>query len=239
MPQRTKVFFLLLFFVSGLGAQIEKTTPEEVSLGFNANTNGSLVSGFNFRYTLEKEKSKFDLYSIEVVNVKHELEDRFTTSTNSSAILGKIKYLLPVRLSYGKEITLFQKYPENGLRLNWTYSAGPSIGIVKPYMIRYPETQNGISYDAVVPFDPKIHDINQIKGDAGMLTAMNLAKLNLGAHARSSLNFEYGSNSFSVAGIEAGATLEAFLKSNVIMMNMEKRFIYSAFFVHLYYGIKF
>lgn len=238
MLLRNKLGVLLLFFsVLGFTQDLDDIERSEFTVGLNSNTNGSLISGLNFRYTYLTELKKYNLFEFELVNVKHEREERFSSANSSSFIPGKISYLIALRPSYGKEITLFQKYPEDGIRLNFTYSAGPTIGIVKPYFIKYyrsPSNQNSLE-----AYDPTVHSIGLITGDAGIISGFKGSKVNLGAHVRSSLNFEYGPYEDVKVGIETGVTLEAYTKSNILLINNEKRFFYSAFFLHLYYGFTF
>jgi len=235
-----KLFFFLTCFSNAFGQRAvenEIDFPNEVSLGINTNTNGGLISGFNFRYTYQFEEKKYRLFYLETVNVKHEKEERFPTGNNGTFIPGKVYYLFSIRPSYGREINLFKKFPENGVRLNFTYSAGPSLGLIKPYMIKYPKADT-LGFD-ILPYNPSIHSLSLIEGDAGLLNGLGLAKFNPGIHSRTSLNFEYGPFDDLKIGVETGVTMEAFAKKNVLMVNNETRRIYTAFFVHFYYGFTF
>jgi hypothetical protein len=232
------IFFTLLSFASFSQRPADESEyKSELTLGFNTNTNGGLISGLNFRYLYQRLEKNEDLYYLEFANIKSDKEERFTVSTNKSFILGKVNYLFAIRPSYGREINLFQKFPEHGARLNFTYSAGPTFGIVKPYFILYPKTDT--LGTETIAYDPSKHDDQLIEGDANMLKGMNLAKLNPGIHARSSLNFEYGPYPELLLGIEAGVTAELFAKKNILLENNEQKRFYSAFFLHFYYGFSF
>jgi hypothetical protein len=244
MPVQIRIFICLVFAPFFLNAQIldtdEDKLPHELCLGFNSNTNGGLISGLNMRYTYRKDKSNFRYASLEFVNVKHEKEERFSTATNSSIIAGKTQYLFALRPSYGREKTLFKKYTENGVRLGFNYAGGPTIGLVKPYYINYiTQTTSAGTVTKTVAYNPQIHSLTLIDGDAGIFYGMNTAKLNLGAHFRSALNFEYGPGPYLRIGIETGVTMEAYSKKNILLVNNEARRFYSAFFMHFYYGVSF
>jgi hypothetical protein len=240
---RLVIFTILFFWFINVNSQNPEVKEEalrnEVTIGFNANTNGALLGGVNARFTYLLAPKKFNLFELELVNVKHEKEERFSSTTSSSFIPGKLSYLLALRPSFGNEKTLFDKYPENGIRLNFTYSAGPTIGIVKPYMVKYPKFVDGEEVVVVEAYDPNLHSIGLIKGDDGILSGMNLAKLNLGIHGRSSLNFEYGPYENVKLGVETGVTFEAYSKKNVLLVNNQAKRFYSALFFHIYYGISF
>jgi hypothetical protein len=237
MRQVSKLIVLLLIGLQ-LNAQevindlpSDKNDLSEVSFGLNSNTNGGLISGLNLRYTYALGDKKYRLFALEFTNVKHEKEERFSSNNTGSFIPGKISYLIAFRPSYGFQKNLFGKYAENGVKLNFTQAFGPTIGIVKPYFVEY----DGL----FVPFDPSKHVINSITGDAGIMYGMSQAKFNLGAHSRTSLNFEYGPADYLRIGIEPGITLEAYTKKNNLMILSEERRFYTAFFLHFYYGITF
>ena len=246
MLHQIRHVFFLICIPCFLNAQVlnseEKAYAEELCVGFNSNTNGALISGLNLRYTYRLTPSKFRYASLEMVNVKHEREEKFNTASNSSFIAGKVQYLFAIRPSYGREITLFNKYPENGVRLGFNYGGGPTIGLIKPYYIKYItgiNTLNNSNITETVAYNPQIHSLLLIDSDAGTLYGLNTSKLNLGAHFRSALNFEYGPGSYSRIGLETGITLEAYTKKNILLVNNEARRIYSAFFMHFYYGVSF
>ena len=234
------IFLLSSFqFVHGQSVLDDEEYTNELTLGINTNSNGGIVSGFNVRYLHKKTSKKWDIFSLEMVNVKHEKEVRLSSASSSSFFPGKLNYLFAIRPSYGKEINLFQKYPEDGVRLNFTYSGGPTIGMVKPYFIEYGFIVNGEEQARIVPYNPREHAIDRIKGDAGLFYGLGQSDYKLGLHARTSLNFEYGPVPEMLVGIEAGTTFEAFASEIIINQNNQNRQLYSAFFFHLYYGYRF
>lgn len=211
----------------------------ELTIGINANTNSGLIGGLNLRYLYERKPNAWDVYSLEIVNIKPKEEIRASTNSSNSFLLGKIKYLIAIRPSFGREINLFQKSPEEGVRLNFNFSGGPTIGLLKPYFIEYETLQNGLAVRQTVAYDPRIHRTDQIAGDSGLLFGLGSSDVKLGVHTRSALNFEYGMSEDVTMGVETGITLEAFASPIVQMTNNQSRQFYSAFFLHLYYGLKF
>ncbi len=244
MLPRFNIILLILIFNTSFSQDLEKEElkyAKEASIGINTNTNGGLISGINLRFTQQTAKNKFNLFSLEFVNVKHEKEILDDTQAGGTYIPWKIKHLLAFRPSYGKEITLFNKYSENGVRVNFTYSAGPTLGFVKPYMIEWIEGKDAFQNDiiSVVPYNPNIHNFSNIENGLGIFNSFQLAKLNVGAHARTSFNFEYGPENYFKLGLETGTTFEAYSKKNRLYYNSAPRWLYSAFFLHLYYGLSF
>jgi len=239
------VNLLLLFYITCIGqsaiAQYSTAADyeNEFTVGVNTNTNGGLISGFNIKYQRKKTKKKYDLYSLEIVNVRHEKEVRLTSANSSPFFVGKLNHLFAIRPSYGKELVLFNKYQENGVRINLNLSGGPTLGLLKPYFIEY-ITNTNTGTTETVAYDPEVHDeISLIDGDAGMFYGMNQAKPKLGIHARTALNFEYGPFPDMMLGLELGTTFEAFASEIILNQNMENRQLYPAMFLHLYYGYRF
>lgn len=232
---------LYLFSFSGLSQlEIEEDEYEnEFTVGINTNSNGGIVSGFNFKYSHKNAEKSWLLYSLELVNVRQKKEIKLSSVNSSSFFPGKTNYLFSIRPSFGKEINLFQKYPEDGVRLNFTYSGGPTIGLLKPYFVDYDFITNGNTITRTVAYDPTIHTVDRIKGDAGIFHKLNEAKPKIGAHVRSSLNFEYGPFPDMMIGVEAGTTLEVFASEIILSQNNVNRQFYPAFFFQLYYGYRF
>jgi hypothetical protein len=245
MHRHKKALLIALFFCSKLVfSQQEAPLPfvedavKEFSFGLNTNTNGKILSGFNFRYVYQEPSDKRHVYHLEIVNVSSEKE-RPEPNRDGIYFKGKINYLFAIRPSYGREIKLFNKYPENGVRLNAVWGLGPTIGLVKPYFVKYQVDSN--STTVVVPYDPKKYggqSSNSFEG-AGLFTGMGSSKLNLGIHARTALNFEFSPDEEYKLGVELGATWEAFTKKNILFEDFVARRFYSAFFVHIYYGFTF
>ncbi|MGB3616904.1 MAG: hypothetical protein WBA12_02200, partial [Catalinimonas sp.] len=110
---------------------------EEIGYGLTTNTNSSLVGGIMFKYAKARTPRQYVRYGIEIVNIKHPKERRNQQGFQGSYIEAKANYLFALRPHYGREFVLFRKAPEDGVQLNFYAAAGPSIGLVKPYYVRY------------------------------------------------------------------------------------------------------
>lgn len=239
-----KLFLLLTLSLACFTAygQLEVDEDEyenEFTLGLNANSNSGLIGGFNFTYSRKRSPKTWHYYSLEVVNVRHEKEIKLSTINSSSFFPGKTNYLFSIRPSYGRVINLFKKYPEDGVRLNFNYAGGPTIGLLKPYFIEYNFLESGNNIVRDVAYDPTEHTIDRIQGDSGLLFNLNESRFKLGAHLRTALNFEYGPFPDMMIGVEAGSTFEVFASEIILNQNMNNRQFYPAFFFHLYYGYRF
>ncbi len=222
----------------------EKKTLEpgsqELAFGINFNTNASLLGGIEIKYALKYKPKTFHNFSVEIVNVKHNKEERFSSAiSGKSFIRGKVNYLISIRPRYGREIVLFDKFPENGVRLSAIFAGGPSIGLVKPYFIEYALSPSDTSAVVVVPFDPVEHHDGLIVGGGGFFNGFDQAKVRVGLNIKAALNFEFGRNETSLAGIETGFTIEAYNRKIDLFSSYDDQAIFGALFFTLYYGSRY
>ncbi len=227
---------LVLFMSSGLYAQTRPTEnySSEIIYGVNKNTNGGLIGGFIFRYNRVKSEKLTESFGLELSNVKHPKEVRYTTFIGNSYIWGKQNYLYSIRPNYGAEYLLFRKAQKQGVQVSVLGAVGPTIGMVSPYYIEY---ATGPVTSVRVPFDPEIHaNQNNILGNGGLLRGLGESELKIGAHAKAGVNFEFGTFRSNITGIEAGLMVEGFREDIIIIPTAENRNFYSSAYISLYFG---
>ncbi|MGB0522169.1 MAG: hypothetical protein ACPGJS_04375 [Flammeovirgaceae bacterium] len=232
---------LLLCLVGSTYAQKkrkkEKTTQaptyrNEWLYGLNFNTNGGLLGGFMFKYGRTLKDRHFHGFSIEMVNVKHPKERRFPIpATGASFIPGKSNFLYIVRPLYNREYTLFKKAREQGVQVNAMLAAGPSFGIVAPYLVEINQRQ-------IVQYDPEIHNPNDVTGLGSFAEGIGQSNIQIGGALKGSLFFELGTGNRNVTGFEVGFTLDAYQNEVEILPLSKNRNVYTAGFVTFFYGIR-
>jgi hypothetical protein len=205
----------------------------EFVYGLNLNSNAGLIGGVIFRHSRPISDRMYQHFSLEIVNVKHPKEFRFQGG-GSSFIYGKTNYLFALRPQYGREIVLFRKAPEEGVRINVLAAAGPSIGIIKPYFV---ELAVSNTQTIIVQYDPEVHRQDQILGSTGLLR-FNGTQLAAGLHAKLGATFVFGNFRSSVTGFEVGALAEVYNRQIPIMKFLDvpnKRF-FSSVYLNLFFG---
>ena len=254
---------LLLFVITGSFAQRRSSTPPPISskpdskktdrkkedykmlaFGLTTNTNSGLLGGFVVRHSKSIGTYKWNplhqYIAFEAVNVKNNRERSEPTTIANRVIYGKTNYLFSLRPQYGREIMYFKKNGDDGIGISVIAAVGPSIGLQKPYYIKY--DRDGRGAVDVVQFDPNIHtDFNRIQGSAGiwqnLFTAMKVIP---GAHAKLAANIDINTFGNNLTGFEVGITAEYFSKTPEIMSNQltaNSRF-YSAGYLTIYFGSK-
>jgi len=217
----------------------EEAFTNELSYGLNLNSNGGLIGGAFVRsaYTINHNMLQFG--ALEIVEVKHPREQRFYSGeTGDSFIRGKQNYLFVVRPQYGRELVLFRKAAESGVQVNAIGAVGPSLGFLVPYYIRYNYGQLGMGGDVrTEQYEPRQHpSIERIQGGAGVFNGIGEADLNIGAHLKGGLSFEYGRYNESIAGVEVGVMVEMYTKELVIIPEAKNNNRFTSVYLNIYYG---
>ncbi len=226
-----------------------KTSPKKTSedykmlaYGATTNTNSGLLGGVVVRHSSAVGSMNGYLLhryvAIEAVNIKHPKEKSEATSIANRYIFGKTNYMFSVRPQYGREIVYFKKNGEDGIGISLIVAGGPSIGLQKPYYIKYDRTGRG-QID-VVQYDPNIHkETSRIQGSAGIWQDFFKGmKVNPGVHLKIAANIDMNTFGNSLTGFEIGLTTEIFSKTPEIMSNQltKNAQLYTSGFLTVYFG---
>lgn len=229
----------LVIFIIAVGVHTSTAQNEyeddyfsEFTWGVNKNTNGGLIGGIIFKLARRERDNIFTTYGLEFLNIKHPKEQKYlSATTGTSFVWGKQNFLYSIRARYGKDILLYKKAPQQGVQISAVMAGGPTLGIIAPYYILY----NG----EYVPYDPdENQSFNGIQGSGKLLQGLGDSELTVGLNAKIGLAFEFGAFKNNVAGIEVGASLEAFPKEIIIIPSEDNRAIFTALYFNLYWGTR-
>ena len=247
MYKTSLLLLLALLFGSSCAWAQGNEARKEFTYGINWNTNGGLIGGASIRssHTIKERWQQF--WGVDIVEVKHPKENRFLGQDGDVFVVGKTNYLFVIRPEFGREYTFFRKAPESGVEVNGVVGIGPSLGLLVPYYINYDYTD----YRGTVPGQPILQDIrterydpiskhpdfeNRIQGSAGFLTGLNETDVNLGAHLKTAMSFEYGRYRENITGIETGFLFEAFTKKLVMLPQAQNYSVFTSVYLTIYYG---
>lgn len=203
--------------------------------GINKNTNSGLIGGLVLKYSQAINPKTFQTYGLEVINVKHPKEYRYISQYGNPFVWAKENYLYSVRLQYGRDYLVFKKAPQQGVQINAVWAAGPTLGIVAPYYIKY---ATGPSSYSVEPFNPNRHSFGGVLGTGRIFQGIGESSVQPGAHAKLAISFEFGTFKSNVTGFELGVMAEAFAKEIIIIPTAENRAVFTSAFFTLYYGTR-
>lgn len=237
-----KFFFPILFLCVAHQASAQREDAgnydydKEYLLGVNKNTNGGLIGGFAIKIGTRIDDSQFSFLSLELSNVKHPKETRYTTILGNNYVFGKSNYLYSIRPHVGREIILFKKAPNQGVQVSALAAAGPSFGLIAPYYIEY--AINRVE-TVVEPYDPAVHQSRfNILGTDQLLQGISQSKLAFGGMAKAALHFEFGLFKGNVTGLEVGAMVEGFHKKIPLILNAERPQFFQSGYFTLFYGFR-
>lgn len=231
---------LLCFFSQAALAQREDAGnyeyDKEYLLGINKNTNGGLIGGIALKIGTRIDDNQFSFFGIDLANVKHPKETRYTTVTGNNYIFGKSNYLYAIRPHYGREVILFRKAPNQGVQVSALGAVGPSFGLIAPYFIEY--ALNRVE-TVVEPYDPAVHQSRfNILGTGKLLEGIGQSELAIGGMVKAALHFEFGVFKSNATGLEVGYLLEGYSKEIPLILRAENdQFFQSAYFT-LFFGFR-
>jgi len=186
--------------------------------------------------------------SIEVGEIKHPKQDKRTfdllsfgsnQTSNRSYIYGKQNNLFFVKYNIGRKIYYTDKAERKGAVLGISYSGGPTLGLVKPYLLDVVTREinaNGSISRGITPlqYDGTNGDVfldpNEIVGPSGVSRGWDRLKVQPGLHGKIAMHLDWGAFDKFIKGLDLGIMVDFFFKEVPIMVTENN----SKLFVNLY-----
>jgi len=207
---------------------------KEFTGGVTAHTRSGFIGGFHAKYAKRINKKWSNHYAFELANIRNPKEIRIPTQYSGTFILGKSNFLFSFRPQYGVERLLFSKDPDQGIKVSLGATVGPTIGIVKPYMVEF---ENADKSTTKAQYTEEI-DLSTIIGNAGWFNGIGKSKIVPGAHLKLSLIFEYSTIKNRVSAIETGFMYEQLTSKIELNPFIENESSFLMAFVTLSFGKK-
>lgn len=234
-----------IIFLAFINASFAQKTEEEEeaidtkTLAFGVTTSnytgliGGLIARSSTPISNKNGKTTYQYIGLEILNLKNPRESNQFAGFGPRYVYGKRNYLLSIRPQYGREFTLFQRTKDSNIGLSLIAAAGPSIGLLKPYYVKYQDQNSYVQYD------PNIR--NSITAVGGLLkNGFKGIKLNPGLHAKLASNIDINTFNDNVTGFEIGTTIEYFFKKpeiiTPILSDNPQTFV--SVYLTLYFGNK-
>ena len=211
-------------------------SEKEAQWGISKNSWGGLIGGGVLKFSNKVSNSLYRTIGFELVNIKHPKENKYSSPLGygRTFIWGKKNYFFSFRAQYGREVILFSKKDQQGIRINAQLAVGPSIGILMPYYIKYSRNNRM----EIENFNSATQTFNNVMGSASFFEGINELKIRPGLNLKAALNFEFGTKKSSKA-IEIGFLADAYPKKIVIMPTADNYSVYPTAFITLLYGRKY
>ena len=214
---------------------------KEFIWGINKNTSGGLIGGFVMKFSTAISETQFRTIGFELMNVKHKNEHRRNSTSGNPFIYGKSNYLYAIRGQYGRDFILFKKAPQQGVQINASVAAGPSLGILAPYYVKLGSDGEAVHFgydpNTVGPGKtPTLYSYQSISGTGHLFQGLGQSKLKAGVNAKASLSFEMGAFKSNVTGFEIGALVDAYAGEIELMPAEDNNSVFLTAFITLFYG---
>lgn len=243
-----KLIFISLLIVIASSVQAQMPATQENKAGFRSEWFGGLIlhtNGWGGNLTKGKFKTykRYDLYSFDLVNIKHPKEYKIRYQTAPGNIskafkYGKLNSLYNARFSYGQQRILFEKQREKGVEIYFNWKTGLSLGIVKPIYLEIISEVDGTS-SSEQQYNPDIHNESNIYGKANFGTGFNEIRFAPGAHLKGGLKFELAKKREKIFAIETGVIVDVFPTKIPILAYRDDEVLFYNFYLNILFGKKY
>lgn len=232
-----RVLLLLTIPVAAAVAQVQDgyEYQTEFTWGVNKNTSGGLIGGFVFKKSFKMTDRMLQTFGLEIMNVKHPQEVRYSSQYGNFFTFGKQNYLYSFRLQYGRDFILFKKAPQQGVEIKAVFAAGPSIGLEAPYYVEWTRTTGNNSVVFREQFNGSIPK-QSINGPGRLFQGLGESKIVPGINFKAALNFELGIFKSQVTGFETGILVDVYSRKIDIMVDAKNYSTYPTLFLAVFFG---
>ena len=200
-----KSLFIIIFIFINL-LSFGQSKGDELTGGVIIHTRSGFIGGFSGKYSQRMNRNWSNFYSLDIANIRSTKEIRIPSTSSGTFILGKSNFLFSIRPQIGMERLLFTKDPDQGVKVSFAGAVGPSVGIVKPYIVEYKTPAGQIVKEQYT----EDVDLNAIIGNAGWFRGIGQSKIAVGGNIKSSLIFEYGTAKNRISAVETGFIFEQY-----------------------------
>ena len=204
--------------------------------------------GFGAGFKIGRIKSirRTQNWEAEVVSL-HSLKELKTinlaTYNMRAFVYGKLNYVFVLRFGYGEERRIFGKPYWGGVETRWTYEAGASLALLKPYyyyVSLYKQLDDGTYWET---FDEQTFDNKDqwvdVLGRSAFTKGLGQTKFSPGVHASTGLSFEIGKSRTRVRSINVDVKAEYFPLGVSIMDSERDKKVFITFMLSYNWGSRF
>ena len=189
--------------------------------GMNLNSTG--LGGINFKYGWHNTGTVNNMLDVEFARIRHSKETQiYGTSDNPRQYTyGRLNMAFFLRTGYGQNIAITERPYKNAASLHFNYSVGMTTALLKPIYLDIRKIVNDPyrpSFVVSERYDPLVQtDQSTILGNSSFTTGLSEMSFSFGGYGRSSLAVELGPYPDEFKSLEAGVTLDAFVKPLPLM----------------------
>ena len=155
-------------------------------------------------------------------------------------VYGKLNYAYVVRFGYGEDRRIFGKPYWGGIETRWTYEAGASLALLKPYYYYVVTYQPNPTGGYIEKIEEQVFERGlDILGRSAFTKGIGETKLSPGIHASLGLGFDIGKSRTRVQSINVDAKAEFFPLGMSIMDSERNKRLFVTFMLSYNWGSRF
>lgn len=228
--------------VTGVGIVYNRETTFNMKL----TTNRGFAPGMEFGRLRTYYKTTY--FSVSLGELKHPKEQRQSAGSQQASrsfrpyVFGKQNNLFMARAGWGVKRYFSEKAKQKGVALGISYSAGPTLGILKPYYLALSRVgdvpgQYRVTHEKYSPENADIFlDNLRILGASPFTKGFGDVSLLPGANASIAVHMDWGAFDEFVKALEIGLMLDVFAKDAPILVSEENSPMFFNFFINLQLG---
>ena len=250
-----RIFMLMLFGAcafllpaQNIDIQNEDDKPIEERLVYNHQNSFKIAihsRGFGAGFKIGKIKSIHLVrnWEAEIVSL-HSLKEIKTVNMSSynsrPFVYGKLNYAYVVRFGYGEDRRIFGKPYWGGIETRWTYEAGASLALLKPYYYYVVTYQPNPTGGYIEKIEEQTFERGlDLLGRSAFTKGIGETKLSPGFHASLGLGFDIGKSRTRVQSINVDAKAEFFPLGVSIMESEQNKRLFITFMLSYNWGSRF
>ena len=199
--------------------------------------------GLGFKWGTIKNIHLTRNWQAEIVSLHSPKEIKTVTLSQYNTrpfVYGKLNYVYVLRFGYGEDRLIFGKPYWGGVETRWTYAAGASLALLKPYyyyVVGYTPASTG-GYVETIEEQTFSQGIN-ILGRSAFMKGIGETKFSPGIHASLGLSFDIGKSRTRAQSIDVEAKAECFPWGISIMDSERNRRLFVTLMLSYNWGSRF
>lgn len=242
---------ITLFWLVGFALYGQTTTPP-MGIIYNYETAWNLKLSTNRGYIFGVEKGRLrtydrtSFYHLSIGELHHPREVKQSAPPQTryrSYVFGKQNSIIAIRSGWGNKKYFSEKAKVKGVAVGYSYSFGPTLGLVKPYYLALTRfsPDNPLNYIIrLEKYSEANADIflnnNRILGAAPFTKGLGDISFLPGANATIAFHLDWGAFDERVKALQIGAMLDVFAKNAPLLVSENNSPLFLNFFVNLQFG---
>jgi hypothetical protein len=219
----------------------------ETTFNFRLATNRSF--GFGMEWGKLRTYDKTKTIGLSISEMKHPKEQKQNAApsirrSSRPYVYGKRNSLFVLRSGWGKKRYFSEKAKQKGVAVGFSYSIGPTLGLLKPYYLILNlkgDPSSGVGRTVLAKYSEENHDSfldnTLILGAAPFTKGLSELSVLPGGTAQIAYHMDWGAFDEMVKALEIGLSVDVFARKAPIFVGDEQnRQVFFNFFLNLQFG---